>query len=183
MLRLAVALLVLLVGLPALAQQVPSDVEAALRKWGIPTSTEVRSLENRIWVTGADALDDLVKSGRCRVTLPMLEELEGKALLLAELVDRGVAPTLENENWRDANERGRVIGAARVATFIRMSAGWAILDQGRCKISSGDAVAGTMDLLRGLDLARKLKGPDVPELALRLRTELYPLLALDPNAP
>ena len=57
MLRLAVAPLVLLVGLPALAQQVPADVEAALRKWGIPTSTEVRSLENRIWVTGADALD------------------------------------------------------------------------------------------------------------------------------
>jgi hypothetical protein len=58
-----------------------------------------------------------------------------------------------------------------------------MLDQGRCKIALGDPVAGTLALLRGLALARDLKGPDGGELAQRLRGELYPLLGLDPTAP
>ena len=179
---LAAILVAAAVHTSALAQRVPPEVEAALGMWGVPTAMEVRALETRIW-SAAGQLDDLVTSGRCRVALPLLEELEGKALLLADLVALGAEPTLLNENWRNNNERGQVQGAARVAASIRASAGYALLDQGRCKVAMGDSIAGTLALLRALDLARGMKDSAGAELAQRLRAELYPLLGLDANAP
>ena len=148
-----------------------SSISRQAEELGVPTKSEVDSLESRAGV--------LFESGDCQAALPALEDLAKKSNFLANLVFAGIQPyygaSYDYRKNYSGSSKQSLVEYERLANQYKNKRNRATVMQGECFAKLGDIVMAAIYLSKALDFIDIHDG----YWWKRARKQLYGLLEVE----